>query len=167
MPEPFARGRGAGLALNIVLSLAVCGLWGYLLYSGSIATLWRIMGIANQLLATIALAVGTTYLLEHAPRRRYAFCTGIPLAFAVATVFTAGVQSIQSWWRELAGLPSGSAEAVYLRLVSILAGIMLALSAVVVLDSARCWYRLLRSPAVVGVNGERFVEVAEYGATGP
>ena len=33
------------------------------------------MGIANQLLAAIALAVGTTYLLQHAPKRIYALCT--------------------------------------------------------------------------------------------
>ena len=69
------------------------------------------MGIANQLLATIALAVGTTYLLQHAPRRVYALCTGIPLVFVVATVFTAGVESIRSWWQELAALMPGSAEA--------------------------------------------------------
>lgn len=140
------------MGLNVALSLGVCGLWGYLLYSGNIATLWRMMGIANQLLATIALAVGTTYLLEHAPRRRYAFCTGIPLAFAVATVFTAGVQSIQSWWKELAGLPTGSADAFYLKLVSIMAGIMLVLSALVVLDSVRRWYQVLRMPAPAGVK---------------
>ena len=90
------------LGLNVALSVTVCALWGYLLYSGNFATLWRMMGIANQLLATIALAVGTTYLLKHAPKRAYALCTGIPLVFVVATVFTAGVQSIQSWWRELA-----------------------------------------------------------------
>ena len=130
-------------------------MWGYLLYSGNIATLWRMMGIANQLLATIALAVGTTYLLEHAPRRRYAFCTGIPLAFAVATVFTAGVQSIQGWWKELAGLPTGSADAYYLKLVSIMAGIMLVLSALVVLDSARRWYQVLR--ALTGVKAQAVI----------
>ena len=135
------------LGLNVVLSVVVCALWGYLLYSGNIATLWRMMGIANQLLATIALAVGTTYLLKHAPRRVYALCTGIPLVFVVATVFTAGVQSIQSWWRELATLAPGSPEAFYLRLVSILAGIMLGLSGLVVLDSVRCWVVLLRIAA--------------------
>ncbi len=152
LPERLAGKRSVNLGLNVALSLGVCGLWGYLLYSGNIATLWRMMGIANQLLATIALAVGTTYLLEHAPRRRYAFCTGIPLAFAVATVFTAGVQSIQSWWKELAGLPTGSADAFYLKLVSIMAGIMLVLSALVVLDSVRRWYQVLRMPAPAGVK---------------
>ena len=58
------------------MSVMVCFLWGYLLYTGNIARLWRMMGIANQLLAAIALAVGTTYLLLHAPKRRYALCTG-------------------------------------------------------------------------------------------
>ena len=59
------------------------------------------MGIANQLLAVIALAVGTTYLLVHAPKRSYALCTAIPLVFVVATVFTAGVRAsangCESW----------------------------------------------------------------------
>jgi carbon starvation protein len=144
LPAPLARRRDVNLALNVVLSVVVCGLWGYLLYSGNIGTLWRVMGIANQLLATIALAVGTTYLLQHAPRRIYAFCTGLPLVFAVATVFTAGVQSIQSWQKELPAL--GPADSFYLKLVSILAAIMLGLSALVVLDSARRWIVLFRSP---------------------
>ncbi len=82
------------------MSVVVCFLWGYLLYTGSIDSLWRMMGIANQLLAAIALAVGTTYLLAHAPKRIYALCTAIPLAFVVVTVFTAGVQSIAIWWRQ-------------------------------------------------------------------
>ena len=85
------------------MSVLVCFLWGYLLYSGNIATLWRMMGIANQLLATIALAVGTTYLLKHSPRRIYALATGIPLVFVVGTVFAAGILSIQNWRVELGG----------------------------------------------------------------
>src|SRR4051794_8731550 len=49
--------------INILMSVVVCSGWGYLLYMGSLDTLWRMLGIANQLLAAIALAVGTTYLL--------------------------------------------------------------------------------------------------------
>jgi carbon starvation protein len=123
-----------------------------LLYSGNIATLWRMMGIANQLLATIALAIGTTYLLKHASRRAYALCTGIPLVFVVVTVFTAGIQSIQSWSRELATLAPDSPDAFYLRLVSILAGIMLLLSGLVILDSVRRWYIVLRWPSTEQVE---------------
>ena len=61
------------------MSILVCFGWGYLLYMGTLDTLWRMLGIANQLLAAIALAVGTTYLLLHAPKRRYALCTGYPV----------------------------------------------------------------------------------------
>ena len=125
--------------------MIVCALWGYLLYSGNIATLWRMMGIANQLLATIALAVGTTYLLKHASKRVYALCTGVPLVFVFATVFVAGTESIQSWRQELATLAPGSPDAFYLHLVSILAGIMLGLSGLVVLDSRGGRYLLLRA----------------------
>ena len=49
--------------LNITASLIVCFCWGGLLLTGNIDRLWRMMGIANQLLATIGLAVGTVYLL--------------------------------------------------------------------------------------------------------
>jgi len=152
LPDSLAGRRDVNLGLNVALSVMVCTLWGYLLYSGNIATLWRMMGIANQLLATIALAIGTTYLLKHGSRRVYALCTGLPLAFVVTTVFAAGIQSIQNWWRELANLAPGSSEALYLRLVSILAGIMLGLSALVVLDSVRRWVVLLRSPSPQGIE---------------
>src|SRR6476659_5571326 len=84
--------------INIVMSIIVCGAWGYLLYMGTLDTLWRMLGIANQLLAAIALAVGTTYLLLHAPKRRYALCTGIPCVFVRWTVMPAGVMSVHGWW---------------------------------------------------------------------
>ena len=146
LPRRLAQSWNVTIGLNVALSVTVCVLWGYLLYFGNIATLWRMMGIANQLLAAIALAIGTTYLLERTARRTYALCTGIPLVFTVATVFTAGIQSIQSWRQELAGLLPGSPEAFYLRLISILSGIMLALSALVILDSVRRWYQVLSGP---------------------
>ncbi len=61
----YAMGKDPNWTVNVVVSVTVCFLWGYLLFTGNIANLWRMMGIANQLLATIALCVGTTYLLEH------------------------------------------------------------------------------------------------------
>ncbi len=146
LPPRFARHRNVNWVLNVSLSVAVCGLWGFLLHIPEFEILWAMMGIANQLLATIALAVGTTYLLKHASRRAYALCTGIPLVFVVATVFTAGVQSIQSWQQVLAGLTPDAPKVFYLKLVSLLAGIMLGLSALIVLDTVRRWFGILRSP---------------------
>jgi len=149
-----ALGHQAKWGLNVTMSVVVCALWGGLLYIGNLETLWTMLGIANQLLATIALAVGTTYLLRHAPKRVYALCTGLPFAFAVTTVFAAGVQSVQMWWKKAAD--AAETQPFLLRLACVLASIMLALSAVIVADAVRRWYMILRSesagplePAVV------------------
>jgi len=131
--------------LNIGMSLVTCFAWGYLLYTGNINTLWRMLGIANQLLAAIALAVGTTYLINHAPKRRYALCTGIPFAFVIVTVLTAGVQSVQGWWSKI---PSTPAQEVFsFQLMSVLATIMLVLTVVIAVDAVRRWFVLLRGPS--------------------
>ena len=130
------------------MSLVVCFLWGYLLYTGSIDSLWRMMGIANQLLATIALVVGTTYLLARARKRIYALTTAIPLALVVVTVFTAGVERIGNLVecrRRRPAVPDAAGSAALVKtpelLSALLAAIMLLLSALVVLgpcgDGAR------------------------------
>lgn len=130
--------------MNIGMSVVVCFAWGYLLYTGNINTLWRMLGIANQLLAAIALAVGTTYLLNRAPKRQYALCTGIPFAFVLVTVLTAGVQSVQGWWRKIPTAPV--AEVFSLQLMSVLASIMLALTVVIAVDAVWHWFVILNGP---------------------
>jgi carbon starvation protein len=139
-PRPQATGRPRW-AMNIFMSFVTCLAWGYLLYRSELGTLWRMLGIANQLLATIALAVGTTYLLNHAPKRRYALCTGIPFAFVVVTVFVAGVQSVAGWWAQ-AGQASGG-QAFMLKLTCGLASMMIVLTVVIVLDAGRRWWKIL------------------------
>ncbi len=144
----YELGNHPNWALNVTMSIVVCGLWGGLLYIGNLDTLWRMLGIANQLLATIALAVGTTYLLQHAPKRKYALCTGIPFVFAMTTTFTAGVQSILMWWQKPESDPT---QRFLLKLACVLASIMLTLTIIITLDTARRWYVLLangRSKAV-------------------
>jgi carbon starvation protein len=140
-----ATTRAPSWALNIVMSLLVCFGWGYLLYRGELATLWRMLGIANQLLASIALAVGTTYLLNHAPRRIYALCTGIPFVFVIATVFTAGILNINGWRQQAA--VAAPDQAFLLKLMCVLSGTMLVLTAVIALDAARRWLGILSRPA--------------------
>jgi carbon starvation protein len=138
--------------VNIVMSVVVCSLWGYLLYTGNITTLWRMLGIANQLLATIALVVGTTYLLNHAPKRSYALLTALPLLFVIVTVFAAGYLSIAGWLRELQSAPA--AEAFQLKLMCTLASVMLGLTIVIVADALYRWWMILssssRGPIVTG-----------------
>jgi len=150
--------------VNVGMSLLVCFLWGYLLYRGDLETLWRMLGIANQLLASTALAVGTTYLLLHSPKRRYALLTVVTFFFLVITTFWGSFLSLQSWWAEIgklqaklaaSGLAAAELEAaakqIFMwRLVSALTVIMLALVAIIVADSIRRWRQILRSPAPAG-----------------
>lgn len=85
--KPFAKvdwKPGTWLATALVV-----GAWSYFLFTGSIASLWPMLGISNQLLATIALAVGTTYIISSG-RRRYAWVTLAPMTFLAASTLTAG-----------------------------------------------------------------------------
>jgi len=65
--------------------------WGLLVATGSVATIWPMFGIANQLLAVIALALVTT-LLVNSGRGKYAPVTVLPMLFVISTTMTAGVQ---------------------------------------------------------------------------
>ncbi|HXU70156.1 MAG TPA: carbon starvation protein A [Polyangia bacterium] len=67
-------------------------MWGAFLRTGSISTLWPMLGIANQLLATTALCVGTTVIVN-AGRGRYAWVTLVPLVFVATTTLTAAYLS--------------------------------------------------------------------------
>ena len=78
-------GRSSPRALVVVA-------WGAFLRTGSISTLWPMLGIANQLLATTALCVGTTVIIN-AGRARYAWVTLVPLAFVATTTLTAAYLS--------------------------------------------------------------------------
>ncbi|MCS6914187.1 MAG: carbon starvation protein A [Myxococcales bacterium] len=78
----------------ITSALVVAG-WGTFLYTGTIQTLWPLLGIANQLLATTALAVGTAVIWGlHPTRSRYALVTLVPMLVVGTTTLTAGWQSI-------------------------------------------------------------------------
>jgi carbon starvation protein len=72
--------------------------WGYFIWTGSISTIWPMFGIANQLLAAVALAVATT-ILVNTEKARYIWVTLVPLAFVAITTLTAGVLSVRdNFW---------------------------------------------------------------------
>src|SRR5262245_30997128 len=72
--------------------------WGALVWSGQINTIWPMFGVANQLLAVLALALVTTWLINSG-RRRYAWVTILPMLFVTSTTLSAG--SIMTWQRQL------------------------------------------------------------------
>jgi carbon starvation protein len=63
--------------------------WGILVATGEIMTIWPMFGIANQLLAVMAMALVTTWLINSG-RGRYAWVTVLPMIFVTATTLTAG-----------------------------------------------------------------------------
>jgi carbon starvation protein len=72
----------------------VCLCWSYLVWTGSIATIWPMLGISNQLLACIALCAATT-LIVNSGRTKYVWVTLLPLAFVGVATETAGYQLIR------------------------------------------------------------------------
>ena len=79
-------------AAMLATGLVVLG-WGYFIYTGSVETIWPMFGMANQLLAVIALAVVTTGLVNTG-RGRYAPVTLLPMLFVATTTSTTGYYEI-------------------------------------------------------------------------
>jgi carbon starvation protein len=77
---------------TVIASGLVVVAWGAFLRTGQISTLWPMLGIANQLLATTALCVGTTVIVNQG-RARYAWVTLLPLAFVATTTLSAAYLS--------------------------------------------------------------------------
>ena len=89
--KPFARTEW--LPGNLIASGIVVFFWGYFIYTGSVSTIWPMFGSANQLLATIALTIGTSYIINHG-KANYAWVTLAPLAFVGVTTFASGIMNI-------------------------------------------------------------------------
>jgi len=133
--KPF--GNSAWLPGNLITSALVVLGWGYMIYTGTISTIWPLFGTGNQLLATIALAVCTTFLINmgHA---KYAWITAIPMCFVGVTTITAGVLSIQNIFWPLTKKP-GMVFNGYLD--SILMTIFIVGVVLVLFNAAWRWYR--------------------------
>ncbi len=96
MHRPFAASRS--LPANVLASGFIVLCWGYLVWGGSIATIWPLFGTANQLLAAIALTTMSAWLVNHG-KARYAWLTIVPAAFVVVTTISAAVLStLETYW---------------------------------------------------------------------
>jgi carbon starvation protein len=146
-PQAAAAGPASYRAV-IVTSAVASFCWGYLLYHNDISAIWPMFGIANQLLAAIALAIGTTVILRTSVAR-YALVTALPMAFLLVTTEYAGGSSVMRSY-----LPQHS----YLNAGLTLA--MMAMALVITADSARAWAMALRRRALAA-SGAPAAPVAE------
>ncbi len=140
--KPF--GNNAWLPGNLVTSFFVVLGWGYLIYTGNISTLWPLFGTGNQLLATIALAVTTTFLINMG-KQKYAWITAVPMCFVGVTTLTAGVLSIKNIFWPLTA-KAGQEFTGYLD--SVLMSIFILGVVLVVVDAVRRWILTLNGAPV-------------------
>ncbi len=89
--KPFARTNW--WPGNIITSGIIVFCWGYFIYTGTVATIWPMFGTANQLLATIALVIGTSFIINRG-KAKYAWITIIPMTFVGITTLTAGISNM-------------------------------------------------------------------------
>lgn len=156
--KPF--GNTAWVPGNLITTFFVVFGWGYLIYTGNISTIWPLFGTGNQLLATIALAVTTTFLINmgHA---KYAWITALPMCFVGVTTITAGVLGIETIFWPLT--KTGKPQQVFTGyLDSVLMAIFIVGVILVVVDAARRWIKTSKGePIPVEAWGPPLTEKGE------
>jgi carbon starvation protein len=174
-------GETRSTAGNWIGSAVFVMAWGWFLYQGvvdplgGVNSLWPIFGVANQLLAVIALALGTTVLIKMG-RKRYLWVPLLPLAWLLAVTMTAGWMKIfsadprlgfLSQAAVLEGKIAGGGEIAQLaewhrlvlsnRVDAVVTGTFLVLVALVVLSAARTWVALLTGRRTADLREEPYV----------
>ena len=119
---------------GIILTSAVfTGSWGYLVYTGDIATIWPLFGISNQLLASSALIISTSMLIRLG-KAKYAWATAVPgVLMAFVTLYAGYLNIVDNY------LPKK------LYLLMVLSIVVMALVLIVLVATVRRWVVLLNS----------------------
>ncbi|MFP3420028.1 carbon starvation protein CstA [Bacillus zhangzhouensis] len=126
---------------SVFASALACFMWGYLLYSGDIGSIWALFGVSNQLMASVGLIIGATVVLKIADKRRYMLTCLIPLAYLYVTVNYAGYWMVANVYLN----PEASGYSVLNAFLSI---IMLVLGFVIIVFAIKKWVEIWRDPAL-------------------
>jgi carbon starvation protein len=138
---------------SVITSALVVSGWAAFIWSGSISTIWPMFGIANQLLASVALCVATTIIINSG-KARYSWVTILPLSFVGSTTLVAGWESITDIFWPLAQNPETATQGYINTSLTVI--IMFA-AVVILIDSIRRWFGTRKRP-------EPIVELAEAGS---
>jgi carbon starvation protein len=130
---------------SFVSSALVVTAWAAFIWSGSISTIWPMFGIANQLLAAVALCVATTILINSG-KAKYIWITLVPLSFVATTTLVAGWESITDIFWPLSQKPDTAWQG-YIN-TCLTATIMVA-AVIILADSIRRWFGLGKRPELI------------------
>jgi carbon starvation protein len=127
---------------SVITSALVVSAWAAFIWSGSISTIWPMFGIANQLLAAVALCVATTIIINSG-RAKYSWVTILPLSFVGTTTFVAGWKSITDIFWPLTQNPEKAMQG-YVN--TTLTAIIMVAAVIILIDSIRRWLGLGKRP---------------------
>ncbi|OFW28452.1 MAG: carbon starvation protein CstA [Acidobacteria bacterium RIFCSPLOWO2_02_FULL_65_29] len=131
--KPF--GQANWLPGSIASTAFICFSFGYFIWTGSIDTIWPMFGVANQLLASVGLAVGTTILINMG-RAKYMWVTFVPLCFVATTTLTAGFMNVRdNYWPKAIGPNPALHVQGYVN--SICTSIMMVLAVILIVSATR------------------------------
>ncbi len=133
---------------SVVTSALVVCAWAAFIWSGSISTIWPMFGVANQLLAAVALCVATTIIINSG-RAKYAWVTLLPLAFVSTTTLVAGFKSITDIFWPLTQKPETSVQGL---VNTSLTAIIMVAAVVIMVDSIRRWLGTRSQPQLTQVQ---------------
>ena len=151
--KPFARTNW--LPGSIFTSFIVVSCWGYFIYTGTVSTIWPMFGTANQLLASIALAVGTSYIINTG-KAKYAWVTILPMIFVGVTTLTAGFENITLIYYPQILVPATQMQG----LINLTLTLLIIICALLIFaDAIPKWVRKSRELSIpVSVNVENKIE---------
>ncbi|MEB2629500.1 carbon starvation protein CstA [Peribacillus frigoritolerans] len=124
---------------NIFASALACFIWGYLLYSGDIGSIWALFGVSNQLMASIGLIIGATVVLKIADKRWYIWTCLVPLAYLYVTVNVAGYWMVKNVYLN----PDAAGFSILNGILSIT---MLILGLIILVAALKKWRELWKIP---------------------
>ncbi|MDZ5721637.1 carbon starvation protein CstA [Bacillus sp. SXabc123] len=126
---------------SVFASALACLMWGYLLYSGDIGSIWALFGVSNQLMASVGLIIGATIVLKIADKRRYILTCLIPLAYLYVTVNYAGYWMVRNVYLN----PEAAGYSVLNGVLSI---IMLLLGFIIIIAAVKKWAQMWKDPSL-------------------